>query len=338
MLQKKRFVRRSAWCCLWFLLQPVWAWSNRGHRMVNLVAAESLPADMPAFMRTPQAVQEISYLGPEPDRWRPETEPELSNVHSPNHVFRLELGEKISPLPRRRTEYLSKLEHMRMASADPENKTLRAENIGTLPWQAEEVFERLQSAFRSYRIATGDLAQSAWPDEAPIKPEDLPAIEASALYYAGELGHYVGDGCMPLHDTINIAGWKARANPNGYTTQSGIHHQLELIADAAIEQHIITDKQILPMMSPPKVLDDPFASTLAYLEAEGRFAEAVYQEEKSGRLLKAGTPEFDRFIARRMAEGGSMLRDMIYTAWVHSKYTRSSAYPAAVAIPSVLQP
>jgi hypothetical protein len=338
MLQRKRFIRKSAWCCLWLSLQPVWAWSNRGHRMVNLVAAESLPADMPAFMRTPQAIQEISYLGPEPDRWRPETEPELSKVHSPNHVFRVELGAKVGPLPRRRTEFLSKLEHLRMASAETDTRTLRAENIGTLPWQAEEVFERLQSAFRSYRIATGDIAEAAWPDEAPIKPEDLPAIQASALYYAGELGHYIGDGSMPLHDTINIAGWQGKDNPNGYTTKSGIHHQFEALADAALEQHSITDKQIIPMMSAPKVLDDPFASTLAYLLTEGGYAETVYAEEKSGRLQKNGTPEFDRFIARRMAEGGSMLRDMIYTAWVNSKSAHAPAYPAAVAIPGVLQP
>jgi hypothetical protein len=36
--------------------------------MINLIAAQSLPSDLPAFMKTPQAVREVSYLGPEPDR------------------------------------------------------------------------------------------------------------------------------------------------------------------------------------------------------------------------------------------------------------------------------
>jgi hypothetical protein len=337
-MQRKQILRAFAWLCVGSMIVPAGAWSNRGHRMVNLVAAESLPKDMPAFMRTPQAIVEISYLGPEPDRWRPETEPELSNVHGPNHVFRMELGELVSPLPRRRTEFVSKLEAMRAAHPGTEDNTLRAERIGTLPWQAEEVYERLQSAFRSYRIASGDIAESAWPDEAPIKPDDLPAIEASALYYAGELGHYIGDGSMPLHDTVNLAGWVSKDNPNGYTTRSGIHHQLELVADAAIEQRAITEKEILPLMSAPKELADPFAATLSYLQTEGQYAEAVYKAEKTGALEKSGTPEFDRFIAQRFAEGGSMLRDMIYTAWLHSKETRSPAYPPTISIPFTPHP
>ena len=59
------------------------------------MAAESFPSQMPAFIRSPTAIREISYLGPEPDRWRPEIAPELSTASSPDHVFRLELGEQL---------------------------------------------------------------------------------------------------------------------------------------------------------------------------------------------------------------------------------------------------
>ena len=38
--------------------------------MVNKLAASTLPADVPAFLRSEAAVNEIEYLGPEPDRWR----------------------------------------------------------------------------------------------------------------------------------------------------------------------------------------------------------------------------------------------------------------------------
>lgn len=44
---------------------PSFGWGNEGHRMVNKLAAENLPADMPAFMRTQAAIDEIEYLGPE---------------------------------------------------------------------------------------------------------------------------------------------------------------------------------------------------------------------------------------------------------------------------------
>ncbi len=49
---------------------PACAWEHDGHTMINRLAAASLPADVPAFLRTPAAIAEIEYLGPEPDRWR----------------------------------------------------------------------------------------------------------------------------------------------------------------------------------------------------------------------------------------------------------------------------
>jgi hypothetical protein len=40
------------------------------------------------------------------------------------------------------------------------------------------------------------------------------------------LGHYVADGSQPLHTTIQYNGWVG-SNPNGYTTEHGIHSQFE---------------------------------------------------------------------------------------------------------------
>jgi hypothetical protein len=309
--------------------RPAPAWSNRGHRMINLVAAEALPADMPAFLRTPGAIAEIAYLGPEPDRWRPETEPELSGVSAPDHVFRVEMGMLVSPLPRQRNDFVLRLEALR-SQHPPNEALLRPERIGTLPWQAEEVYERLQSAFRSYRIATGNLPASAWPDEAPIQASDLTQIQASILYYSGWLGHYIGDGCMPLHDTVNLAGWIQKDNPNGYTTSGAIHHRLEVVADSAIEHHLVTDHAILAMTASNHAIDDPFAATLFYLQAEGKYAETVYKLDKMGAIEKDGSPELDEFMEHRMAEGSAMLRDLICAAWAHSGESKAPNYPKAV--------
>ena len=54
--------------------QPARAWEQDGHRIINKLAASNLPADMPAFLRTQAAIDEIEYLGPEPDRWRSSAE------------------------------------------------------------------------------------------------------------------------------------------------------------------------------------------------------------------------------------------------------------------------
>jgi hypothetical protein len=55
---------------LWFLpadSRPSLAWQDEGHVMVNQVAAEHLPEEVPAFFR--EAVDRLAYLGPEPDRF-----------------------------------------------------------------------------------------------------------------------------------------------------------------------------------------------------------------------------------------------------------------------------
>jgi len=46
------------------------AWGNEGHRIINRLAASTLPADCRPFCAQPAALDEIEYLGPEPDRWR----------------------------------------------------------------------------------------------------------------------------------------------------------------------------------------------------------------------------------------------------------------------------
>jgi hypothetical protein len=318
-------------CCLLLNAQPGPAWSNRGHRMINQVAAETLPADMPAFMRSPRSIAEISYLGPEPDRWRPETAPDLSRASSPDHVFRYEAALAASPLPRQRYEYLKRLETLRQQHPD-QAAQLTPQFTGTLPWQAEEVYQRLVSTFVVYRIVTGDTPASRGADMVPLTKDDLPNIEDAALFYAGWLGHYIGDGCMPLHSSINLAGWVERSNPNNYTTKGSIHHNYEAVTDQAIADRAITAHGIESQMGPAHAIADSFAGTLTYLRAEGSFAPSVYEFEKSGALTGAGTKALDTFTQARMAEGAAMLRDLIYSAWLQSKDAKAPDLPMTVVL------
>jgi hypothetical protein len=46
--------------------------------------------------------------------------------------------------------------------------------------------------------------------------------------------------------------------------------------------------------------------------------EKVYQLERAGGFVGAGSAESRDFTADRLAAGASMLRDMIYTAWIES--------------------
>ena len=259
--------------------------------MINRLAAATLPADVPAFLRTETALSEIEYLGPEPDRWRSPAEPELSAAQAPEHFIDLEPADALGSLPHRRLDFEAKV----FAAGE------RPEKIGLQPWETTEVWERLKAAMREYR----HLAASG---------QDTRPVEQAILFYAGWLGHYVGDGSQPLHTTVQYNGWVG-LNPNGYSTLHQIHWQFEGPFVAAN----LHAPQVEALMTPPQALEgDMFDDYVAYLRHTAAFVEKVYQLEKVGGFTGAGTPESRDFTAARLAAGASMLRDMIYTAWLES--------------------
>src|SRR5262245_34464213 len=69
------------------------AWGDAGHRLVGLAAAQKLPAEMPAFFRG--ASQQLSFLNPEPDRWKDRAEramdPALEGGTGPEHYIDMDL-------------------------------------------------------------------------------------------------------------------------------------------------------------------------------------------------------------------------------------------------------
>jgi hypothetical protein len=259
--------------------------------MVNRLAATSLPADMPAFLRSPAALEEIEYLGPEPDRWRSPAEPELVAAQAPEHFIDLELADALGPMPAHRLDFEAKA----FASGQ------RPDKLGLQPWAADEVWERLKAAMREYRTL-----QAAHQDTKPV--------EAAIIFYAGWLGHYVSDASNPLHTTVQFNGWTG-PNPNGYTTSHQIHHVFEGVFVAAN----IHPPDIQARMDPVHPISgDMFTAYVAYLRHTYTYVEMLYQLEKAGGFQGAGSPESRTFVAERLAAGASMLRDMIYTAWLDS--------------------
>jgi len=285
--------------CLVLPSQPAHAWEQEGHRIINKLAASNLPADVPAFLRSQAAIDEIEYLGPEPDRWRSRAEPELRAAQAPEHFIDFEAADALGPLPRKRFDFEAKV----FAAGQ------RPEVIGLQPWETDEVWERLKAAMRQYRamVAAG---------------QDTKPVEAAILFYAGWLGHYVGDGSQPLHVSIKYNGWVG-PNPNGYTTGHQIHHLFEGPFVAAN----IHAPEVQAKMTPAKLIEgDMFDAYVAYLRHTGTYVEKVYQFEKAGGFIGAGTPESRDFTAARLADGASMLRDMIYTAWILSAQPVPDAY------------
>jgi hypothetical protein len=279
--------------------QPAWGWGSDGHMLINRLAAQYLPADVPAFVRNGHALDTMEYLGPEPDRWRNKAESELSAVQAPDHFIDLEYADVISPLPRKRYDFIRDLA---VAQKTHPDLPLTPEKVGMQPWQTEEVWQRLKVDFREYRHLVA-------------ANQDTSGVEVAILFDAGWLGHYVGDGSMPLHTSMQYNGWNG-PNPNGYTTE---HHIHSLFESANVSANVkIADVAPLVAASKPQVFADEWTAYLDYLRHTHTFVEKTYQLEKAGAFTGSGTPEGKAFTDERLAAGAIELRDLIYSAWVHS--------------------
>ncbi len=180
--------------------------------MINRLAGELLPLDVPAFLRSPSALDYLSYYAPLPDHWRSPTSPQLTVATAPEHSIQLEIVDAFVPnLPRNRYDFVRALA---VAQAAHPDQILTAEKVGLQPYQATEVYERLMIGMRDYRqlLAT---------------KQDTRPVEAEIAFLAGWLGHYVGDGSMPLHTSKYSNGWTG-ANPN----QHNEGHNILSVGDA----------------------------------------------------------------------------------------------------------
>jgi hypothetical protein len=280
------------------LVQQGFAWGREGHMMINRLAGAALPADVPEFLRSKEALDALEYYGPEPDRWKSPGEPELSVAQSPEHYIDLEYADLVGDLPRRRYDYVRALAFAQKSHPD---LPLSPEKVGLQPYETVEVWERLKSAMRDYRKLKADHKET--------KPS-----ECEIVFLAGWLGHYVADGSQPMHTSIQFNGWTG-PNPNGYTTEHNIHSLFESTYVSAN----VKPGDVAPLIAAkPVVVGDIFTDYMAYLRHTNSLVEKTYQLEKAGGFAGAGTPEGKTFVDERLAAGATELRDLIYSAWVKS--------------------
>jgi hypothetical protein len=278
------------------------AWGSDGHRMIEHAAIATLPADVPAFLKTPQAIATLEYMVVEPDeRWRQsDAEPELVAAQAPEHFIDLEWADLAGPLPRKRYDFIRALDAAQKTHPDLA-ANLTPEKVGLQPWETNEVWERLKAAFREYRA------------EVAAK-QDTHAVELTIVFYTGWLGHYVGDGSQPLHTTIQYNGWTG-PNPNGYSAEHKIHSAFET---GYVHANIVRGDFQSQIPAQPRVIGDEFDDYLAYLRHTNTMVEQTYILYKANAFTGAGTPEGKAFTAERLAAGAAQLRDMIVAAWVQS--------------------
>jgi hypothetical protein len=268
-------------------------WGEHGHLMVGRAAADALPAEMPEFFR--RAAAQLSYLNPEPDRWRDRAEsgidPAMNTGQAPDHYINFE------PMPAGALEARN-----RHAFSDVLREAgMRGDQLGFLPWRILELTQRMRVAFREWR-ATDDPEVRGW-------------IEQRIINDAGILGHYVADGSNPHHTTIHHNGWVGE-NPRGFTTDRTFHSRFESQFVGAR----VTLDQVRPAVNlPPAVLPELRPAIVDYLRHSNSLVVRLYEldaVEPFGRQNR--NPMHHAFAVQRLAAGAIMLRDLWWTAYVTS--------------------
>ncbi len=312
------------------------AWDLVGHRTVNLLALDALPADFPAFVREPSAVARIGFLASTPDRHR-NVDPWLKQPGSSwtDHYLDLEQLPEAGLDPRTvssfRLDFAVAFAAGRAAhpekfrTVDPAKNTDHTrEWAGFAPWAIAEWTQKLRSAF-GYLKAFQEMGGT---------PEEIANAQQDAIYAMGILGHYVGDSAQPLHTTDKFNGWTG-PNPKGFTTWNGFHSWID---SGLINKSGITYEPLKPRMKPAEALpattpadgrDPIFIAAMDYVLTTHELLEPLYQMEKDG-LLGNGhpgpdgrfvenkqpvSPEGKAFIEDRLVAGGTMLAKLWVTAW-----------------------
>jgi len=300
---------------------PAGAWDYERHRLVNALALASLPRDFPAFARTAKATERILFLGGEPDRWRNQRDRALRHFNNPDHYFDVEylVPYRITPntLTHFRYEFVGRMAAARVALKLPPT-TGNADRLkghpGFLPWAINEHYLKLVSAF-SYLKVFEELGT----------PEEIANARANVVYRMGLLSHFVGDASQPLHTTKHFNGWTG-TNPKGYTTSKRFHSWIDGgFFNATTDP---TVRALRPRLRAARLLERPatredasgqFQAALAYIMAQHRQVEPLYQMDKAGKLSPKTPREGQAFLHAQLLKGSQMLGDLWLTAWREAK-------------------
>jgi hypothetical protein len=275
-------------------------WGFHGHTIAGRAAAAGLPAELPRFFR--EATGQLTYLNPEPDRWRGDGFRELNEAKRYDHYVDFEIIPQAALDAQDRFRYLALLQ-----SAGVDHP---AREAGLLPWRIIELYQSLVVQWRLWHTQ---------PD-ATIRG----FIEQRIINDAGILGHYVMDGSNPHHTSVHHDGWRTDyPNPRGFTTERGFHSRFE---SRFVEANVKLDDLLPHIGGAPRHLRDVRAEVLLHLRRSHGRLERLYELDQLEAFGPATrNPQHKEFAVERLAAGSNMLRDLWWSAWLDG----SPSQPAA---------
>jgi len=160
---------------------------------------------------------------------------------------------------------------------------------GTLPWATRSMYDSLKVAFK----------QSKWH---------------KAMLCASDLGHYIGDGHMPLHLTVNYDGRQ--------TNQSGIHSRYEsdMVADYLSDLTDYTGDSV-------HFVSDINNYIFNYIYSSHLYADSVLVADAYATKLAGSTSSSlyyqylwskTHFTVKLFHDSSHSLAELIYTAWIEA--------------------
>jgi hypothetical protein len=257
---------------------PAAAWGFEPHRFIMDRAIALLPQELrPLFEKHRALVVERAI---DPDTWRTAG----FDQEEKNHFLDLDwegYGKyPFTGLPRDYTAAVAKFGRERI------------EEMGTLPWRAEELHGNLRRAFDAYGRRPSPFGQF------------------DIVFFAAILAHYVSDGHVPFHAVVNYDGQ--------LTGQHGIHSRFETaLFERNRNQLTIAPKPIAPILKPRDFMFDTIVEGTRLvgpilksdLDAIG--SRDVYDDAYFKAFFSSNRPVLER----RLGEAIAGVAAMIAGAW-----------------------
>lgn len=295
------------------LPQAAFAWGYMGHKTIGEVATNSFPAELPVFLRGPEAAARIAVLSQEPDTSRNAGQPHDWDL-DPGHFLDVEddltilHGPKLSAMPTSRRDYDTALRAVGFEQY----------KAGFLFYNILEGYQQLVKDFAYLRAYQASVKNAAKFKLGAAERKDLARLlalrEMLTLRDLGYWAHFVEDASQPMHVSTHYDGWGDGPNANGYTTQRGIHSKFE----TELVNATATPAEVTARMRPYHHCEGTLQVCLQdYIATVAPLVGQAYALEKSG-ALENPTPEAKAFVLDRLADGASHLRDMVVDAWHES--------------------
>lgn len=266
------------------------AWGFYGHKRINRMATYTLPPKMFGFFK--RHIDFISDHAVDADRRR-----YADPAEAPRHYIDIDHyahggQDPFALVPRRWNLAVEKFTE----------DTLQA--YGIVPWHIQLVLLRLTKAFQR-----GDVD--------------------GILYYASDLGHYVGDAHVPLHTTENYNGqltdqhgihafWESRIpelSADGYDHLLGRASYLDDPLDAAWNAVHDSNVRVDSVLGLERSINTQFPEDRKFVfEDRGRGGMRFYSRE----YTKAYEDAMNGMVERRMNAAIISLGSFWYTAWVNA--------------------